>query len=90
MNVNNKFNHLQINTCAHNYHKIKQIDPDENNEGIIFLICGFCGQEYNESIPILNEENYIIQKLTANCQHGNGKRYISKKNMNISYEKQII
>jgi hypothetical protein len=84
MNVNDKFNHLQINTCTHNYHKIKQIDPDENNEGIIFHICGFCGQEYNESIPI--EENYIIEKLTANCQHENGKRYNSKKNMNISYE----
>ena len=88
MNVNDKFNHLQINTCTHNNHKIKQIEPDENNEGIIFHICGFCRQEFNESIPI--EENYIIEKLTANCQDGNGKRYISKKNMKLSYEKQII
>ena len=86
INSNKKNILFQKNECNHNYHRIKQIDPDEKEEGIIFHVCGLCGSEYNESIPILNEDNYIVERLTANCQHGNGKRYISKKNMRIFYE----
>ena len=87
INDNKKINNFKTNKCIHNYHKIKQKDPDEKSEGIIFHICGFCGYQYNQSIPILNEDNYIVERLVANCQHGNGKRYISKKNKSIYYDK---
>ena len=74
------------NNCSHNYNQIKKIEPDEKKEGIIFYVCRLCGKEYNKTIPLLNEDNYFIENIYSNCQHGNGKRYILKNNYNIKYE----
>ena len=73
--------------CKHNYYKVKEIDPTEESEGKIHFICGLCGRNKIEEIPKLNDHNYFIQFLKANCEHGNGKRYISKKDKFRIYEK---
>ena len=74
------------NSCSHNYYQRKKLEPTEKNEGKIIFLCGLCGNQYIETLPKLDKKNYIIKKLTANCQHGNGKRYILKKNRKIFYE----
>lgn len=35
-------------------------------------------REKKEEIPKLNDDNYFIEELKANCERGNWKRYISK------------
>ena len=45
---------LENDTCHHNYYINKKIEPTEENDGKIFFICGFCGNQYIESIPKLN------------------------------------
>ena len=72
--------------CSHNFYKVKEIDPTEENEGIIFYKCGFCGEQKEKKIPKLDNHNYFINILNSTCQHGNGKRYISKENKDVSYE----
>ena len=72
--------------CTHNYYKIKEIDPTEEKEGKIYYKCGFCGNQIIKNIPQLNSQFYLIEELTANCEHGNGRRYISKENGNKIYE----
>ena len=75
-----------IKNCTHYYYKIKEFDPTESMEGSSHYICAFCGKENIEIIPKLDSLNYYIENLTANCQHGNGVRYISKSNNNTVYE----
>ena len=88
LNLNFKYiSNLLIYFCTHNYYKIKEIDPTEESEGKASFICGLCGKNKTEEIPKLNDHNYFIQFLKANCEHGNGKRYISKKDKNRIYEK---
>ena len=41
-------------------------------------ICKYCRKKYSKTIPKLNKENYIIENITSNCEHGNGVRYISE------------
>ena len=79
-------NYLLIYLCKHNFYIIKEIDPTEELSGKIFLTCGFCGKNKIEEIPKLNEDNYFIEILIANCEHGNGKRYIFKQDKNKIYE----
>ena len=79
-------NNLLIILCKHNYIKVKEIDPTENASGKSFFRCGFCGKNKVEEIPILNDDNYIVEILKANCEHGNGKRYISKQDKKRIYE----
>ena len=78
---------LVIYFCKHNYYKVKEIDPTEESEGKIHFICSLCGKNKTEEIPKLNDFNYFIQILKANCEHGNGKRYISRKDKSRIYEK---
>ena len=77
---------LLIYFCKHNYYKIKEIDPTVEFEGKTYFTCGFCGKNKTEEIPKLNEDNYFIEILKANCEHGNGKRYIFKQDKNRTYE----
>ena len=87
LKLNNQyFQNLIIHFCSHNYYKIKEIDPTEDVDGKIYFKCSFCGNNLTEEIPKLNENNYFIEILKANCEHGNGKRYISKNNKNKIYE----
>ena len=89
LNIFNKFNNSNILSFFifnHNYHKIKEIEPTEKFDGMIYLTCGFCGETKRKKIPKLNSHYYYIENLKANCQHGNGKRYISKKDKNNLYE----
>ena len=87
LNLNiNYIKNFAIFICKHNYYKIKEIDPTEEYNGKIYFTCGFCGNNKTEEIPKLNEKNYIIEKLKANCEHGNGKRYIYRQNENRIYE----
>ena len=79
-------NHYLINLCKHNYHKIKEIDPSKEFDGKAYFTCGFCGKNKTEVIPKLNAINYFLETLQANCIHGNGIRYISKKDKNRIYE----
>ena len=72
--------------CSHNFYKFKEIDPTEEYNGKIFYICGFCGNQNIKEIPKLNNESYYIEELKANCEHGNGKRYILKNNKNKIYD----
>ena len=53
---------------------------------MIYLTFGFCGETKRKKIPKLNRHYYYIQYLKANCEHGNGKRYISKIDKNNMYE----
>ena len=88
LNLNFKYiSNLFIYFCKHNYYKIKEIDPTEELEGKTSFICGLCGKIKTEEIPRLNDHNYFVQFLKANCEHGNGKRYISKKDKYRIYEK---
>ena len=80
------FNNLLIYFCRHHYHKIKEIEPNQEFDGKILYTCIFCGNNKTEKIPKLNEQNYFIEKIKANCVHGNGRRYISKKDKNKIYE----
>ena len=75
-----------IKLCRHNYYKIKEFDPTEDSEGKIYFTCGLCGNNKTEEIPKLNEDNYFIEQLEANCEHGSGKRFISKQYKNRKYE----
>lgn len=87
--LNIDFNYLQylfINLYKHQYYIIKEIDPTEENNGKIYFTCGLCGNNKTKEIPKLNEDNYIIEELKANCEHGNGKRYISKHDKSKIYE----
>ena len=79
-------NYLFIYLCKHNYHKIKEIDPNEELEGKVYLTCGFCGNNKTQDIPQLNAKNYFIEELKANCEHGNGKKYIFKQDKNRIYQ----
>ena len=80
-----KLKKIYTNICKHNYYKTKEIDPTEENEGKIVYTCGFCGKENIKEIPTLRNDNYIVEELKANCEHGNGKRYILKANLNKIY-----
>ena len=75
-----------ITNWNHYYYQTKEICPTKLNEGKIYYICAFCNKEKYETLPRLNESNYYIENLTANCQHGNGIRYISKQNNKTIYE----
>ena len=83
---NDSFHYLFIYLCKHNYHKVKEISPNEEIEGKIYFTCGFCGNNKTEEIPKLNDNNYFIEELKANCEHGNGKRYIFKHDKNKIYQ----
>ena len=72
--------------CKHNFYKFKEVDPTEEKEGKIYYKCGFCGKQIIKNLPRLNNQFYLIEELSANCEHGNGKRYISKENENKKYE----
>ena len=88
--LNYKFNNnniLSLFTCNHNYHKVKEINPTEISDGIIYLICGLCGKIKRRKISRLNRHNYFIEDLKINYGHENGKKYIYKKDKNIIYEK---
>ena len=86
LNIRNEsLNYLFFTLCKHNYYKIKEINPSVQDEGKIFLSCIFCGNNIIEEIPKLNEKNYFIEELKANCEHGNGKLYISKQDKNRKY-----
>jgi len=88
LNLNFKYiANLLIFSCKHNYYKIKEIDPTEESEGKTYFTCALCGKNKTEIIPILNEHNYFVEFLTANCEHGNGKRYISKNDTKRIYER---
>ena len=78
-NISKKF-------CNHNYYKIKEIEPTEEENGITIYKCGFCGEEIKYEIPKLDNQNYLIENLISNCEHGNGKRYISKTNKKRFYD----
>jgi hypothetical protein len=80
------FNNVTKFFCNHNYHKIKEIDPTIVIEGIITYKCIFCGNEINKVIPKLDIQNYFVENIKSNCEHGNGKKYISKENKKILYE----
>ena len=75
-----------INLYKHQYYIIKEIDPTEEKEGKIYFTCGLCGKNKTKEIPKLNDNNYFIEVLKANCEHGNGKRYISKHDKKKVYE----
>ena len=79
-------NLIFIKLCRHNYYKIKEFDPSQDSEGKTYFTCGLCGNSKIEEIPKLNEDNYFIEELRANCEHGNGKRFISKLYKNRIYE----
>ena len=79
-------NYVFIYSCKHYYQKIKETNPTEEFEGETFFTCRFCGMNKTEIIPKLNNNNYFIEELKANCEHGNGKRYISKKDKNKIYQ----
>ena len=79
-------NYFLINLCKHNYYKIKEIDPSIEFEGKAYFTCGFCGKNKTEIIPKLNDSNYFLKILKASCEHGNGIKYISKKDKNRIYE----
>lgn len=89
--VNNKYlygmpktNHLRINSnCTHEYYKIIK-NPTEKERGKAKYICKLCGKKYYETFPRLTEKNYKVEELKSNCEHGNGKRYISSNN--ITYD----
>ena len=72
--------------CSHNYYQKRKIEPTEETNGMIVFSCGLCNNEYIEIIPKLNENDYDIIMLKTNCQHGKGKRYISKKKKEIYYD----
>jgi len=76
----------QKDECPHNYYQRRKIDPTEKTNGMIVFSCGLCNNEYIESIPKLNKNDYDIKILEKNCQHGKGKRYILKKNKEIYYD----
>ena len=80
--INNLLKYL----CKHNYYKIKEIDPTEELNGRTYFTCRFCGKNKTEEIPKLNEHSYFVELLKANCEHGNGKRFIYKKDKNKIYE----
>ena len=87
--LNPNFNYkiyLLFYLCKHNYFKIKEINPTEEADGKIYFTCGFCGNNKTKEIPKLNEKNYFIEELKANCEYGNGKRYISKTDKSKIYE----
>ena len=88
--LNLKYNYrkyILIFSCLHHsYHKIKEISPTEYSLGKIYFSCGFCGNIKIERIPKLNREHYFIETLKANCEHGNGKRYIYKKDKSKIYD----
>ena len=76
-----KTNHLRSNSnCTHEYYKIMK-NPTEKEEGKAKYICKLCGKKYYETFPKLGEENYKVEELKSNCEHGNGKRYISSNNL---------
>ena len=72
--------------CKHSFYKTKEIDPNEEISGKVIYICAFCGNQKIQEIPKLDSENYFIEELKANCEHGNGKRYILKNNNNRVYD----
>jgi len=76
----------QRDECPHNYYQKRKIDPTEEANGVIVFSCALCNNEYIESIPKLNKNDYDIKILEKNCQHGKGKRYILKKNKEIYYD----
>lgn len=80
------FYFYQKGICSHNLFKKKQIDPTKYEDGKIIYFCRLCQKEYIEIIPKLNKKKYIIEKLNSNCAHGNGEKYIFKKNKQIFYE----
>jgi len=81
-----KFFLYQRDECPHNYYPKRKIEPTEESNGMIVFSCGLCNNEYIESIPKLNKNDYDIKILERNCQHGKGKRYILKKNKEIYYD----
>jgi hypothetical protein len=73
------------NICSHNFYKKKKIGPTKYVNGKITYFCGLCGKEYIEIIPKLNKKDYIVEKLTSNCMHGKGEKYILKKKKEIFF-----
>ena len=79
---NNLYNISHKSTkCMHSfkYEKILK-DPTEEVDGTKIYYCKYCHIKYYEAIPRLNKENYKIENLTSNCDHGNGVRYFSELN----------
>ena len=65
--------------CNHlyEYSKIEKV-PTEQEDGLKKYTCKYCRNTYYERIPKLNNQDYKIEKLTTNCQNGNGLRYYSE------------
>ena len=82
----NYLNYILAYLCKHYYYKIKEINPTEEADGKIYFTCGFCGNNKTKEIPKLNNKSYFIEELKSNCEHGNGKRYISKLDKNRIYQ----
>ena len=78
--IQNNFNSKKHNRrhCKHSYEysKIEKL-PTEKENGIKMHVCKYCRHKYFETIPKLNQNNYILEKLSSSCEHGNGIRYKS-------------
>ena len=69
----------QIEKCQEPfYHLDKKVDPTEEKDGYIVYQCAVCGYKKEEVIPKLSSEHYLVEDITYNCIHGNGKRYTSE------------
>jgi hypothetical protein len=71
-----KFNSTKCNHL-YEYSKVEKF-PTNENEGKKWYMCKYCRKKYYENIPKLNKKNYKIEKISSNCQNGNGIRYYSK------------
>ena len=73
ISIKEKYNFKQ---CEHiyEYSKIEKI-PTEEEEGYKIFICKYCRNKLLKKIPKLDKKNYFIEKLTSNCENGNGIRY---------------
>ncbi len=63
--------------CDHNFHVDRKVKPTETSAGEIVYQCGICGDFKTVIIPKLDNQNYTVTDLIANCIHGNGRRYES-------------
>ena len=64
--------------CEHNFHFDKKTKPTESSPGEMVYQCGLCGDFKTITIPKLDDQNYTVTELVANCIHGNGRRYESE------------
>ena len=79
INKSDKSFKYNSNHCKHAYeYSFINKQPTETEEGSKIFICKYCRNNYSEIIPKLNKDNYKIEVLTSNCEHGNGIKYYSK------------